>query len=107
MFNIDKRFQDFRFFRPLAVVSYDELGYSNDGDALLECKLYSIEITSDAAAHPVRCSRRTATLTEGRKGTMRIEDIKGSTGLPLIRFTPETVVMRDQSYKPPSEETAR
>jgi hypothetical protein len=30
------------------------------------------------------------------------EDIEGETGVPLIRFTPETVVMRDQSYKPPS-----
>jgi hypothetical protein len=29
------------------------------------------------------------------------EDIEGATGLPLIRFTPETVVMRDQSYKAP------
>jgi hypothetical protein len=29
------------------------------------------------------------------------EDIEGKTGVPLVRFTPETVVMRDQSYKPP------
>ena len=29
------------------------------------------------------------------------EDIDGETGVPLIRFVPETVVMRDQSYKPP------
>jgi hypothetical protein len=29
------------------------------------------------------------------------EDIVGETGVPLVRFTPETVVMRDQSYKPP------
>jgi hypothetical protein len=30
------------------------------------------------------------------------EDIDGETDVPLIRFTPETVVVRDQSYKPPS-----
>jgi hypothetical protein len=29
------------------------------------------------------------------------EDIEGETGVPLVRFTPETVVVRDQSYKPP------
>jgi len=29
------------------------------------------------------------------------EDIDGETGVPLIRFAPETVVMRDQSYKTP------
>jgi hypothetical protein len=29
------------------------------------------------------------------------EDIKGKTGVPLVRFVPETVVMRDQSYKSP------
>jgi Pyridoxamine 5'-phosphate oxidase len=29
------------------------------------------------------------------------DDIEGKTGVPLIRFTPETVVMRDQSYKLP------
>jgi Pyridoxamine 5'-phosphate oxidase len=34
------------------------------------------------------------------------EDIEGKTGVPLIRFTPETVVMRDQSYKPPRRGTA-
>jgi hypothetical protein len=34
------------------------------------------------------------------------EDIEGSTGVPLIRFTPETVVMRDQSYKPARGGTA-
>ena len=34
------------------------------------------------------------------------EDIEGETGVPLIRFTPETVVLRDQSYKPPRGETA-
>jgi hypothetical protein len=31
------------------------------------------------------------------------EDIDGKTGVPLIRFTPETVVIRDQSYKPARE----
>jgi hypothetical protein len=30
------------------------------------------------------------------------EDIEGETGVPLVRFIPETVVMRDQSYRPPS-----
>jgi Pyridoxamine 5'-phosphate oxidase len=34
------------------------------------------------------------------------EDNEGKTGVPLIRFTPETVVMRDQSYKPPLGGTA-
>jgi hypothetical protein len=29
------------------------------------------------------------------------EDIDGETGVALVRFTPETVVLRDQSYKPP------
>ena len=29
------------------------------------------------------------------------EDIEGESGVPLIRFTPETVVLRDESYKPP------
>ena len=29
------------------------------------------------------------------------EDIEGETGLPLIRFTPDTGVLRDQSYKLP------
>ena len=29
------------------------------------------------------------------------EDIDGETGVPLVRFTPETVVLRDQSYRPP------
>ena len=29
------------------------------------------------------------------------EDIDGRTGVPLVRFTPETVVLRDQSYRPP------
>jgi hypothetical protein len=29
------------------------------------------------------------------------EDIDGETGVPLIRFIPETVVVRDQSYRPP------
>jgi hypothetical protein len=28
------------------------------------------------------------------------EDIEGKTGAPLIRFRPETVVLRDQSYRP-------
>ncbi len=27
------------------------------------------------------------------------EDLRGDTDVPLVRFTPETVVMRDQSYK--------
>jgi hypothetical protein len=27
------------------------------------------------------------------------EDIAGETGVPLVRFVPETVVMRDQSYQ--------
>jgi hypothetical protein len=31
------------------------------------------------------------------------EDVDGTTGLPLVRFTPETVVLRDQSYTPPSK----
>jgi hypothetical protein len=34
------------------------------------------------------------------------EDIDGETGVPLIRFAPETVVMRDQSYKTPWREAA-
>jgi hypothetical protein len=34
------------------------------------------------------------------------EDIEGKTGAALIRFTPETVVLRDQYYKPAREETA-
>jgi hypothetical protein len=34
------------------------------------------------------------------------EDIEGETGAPLIRFTPETVVLRDQSYKPPCRGSA-
>jgi hypothetical protein len=34
------------------------------------------------------------------------EDIAGETGVPLIRFTPETIVMRDQSYTPPRGKTA-
>ena len=34
------------------------------------------------------------------------EDIYGETGVPLVRFTPETVVVRDQSYKPPCGEPA-
>jgi hypothetical protein len=29
-----------------------------------------------------------------------LEDIEGKTSVPLVRFIPETVVMRDQSYKP-------
>ncbi len=29
------------------------------------------------------------------------EDIGGETGVPLIRFIPETVVVRDESYKAP------
>jgi Pyridoxamine 5'-phosphate oxidase len=35
------------------------------------------------------------------------EDIDGETGVALIRFTPETVVLRDQSYQPPGRGTAR
>ncbi len=35
------------------------------------------------------------------------EDIDGKTGVPLIRFTPETVVVRDQSYQPPGSGAAR
>ena len=31
------------------------------------------------------------------------EDLDGTTGLPLVRFTPETVVLRDQSYTPPEQ----
>ena len=34
------------------------------------------------------------------------EDIDGESGVPLIRFAPETVVMRDQSYKTPWREAA-
>jgi hypothetical protein len=34
------------------------------------------------------------------------EDIAWETGVPLIRFTPETVVLRDQSYKPPCRGSA-
>jgi Pyridoxamine 5'-phosphate oxidase len=38
---------------------------------------------------------------EGRWDPRFPEDIKGETGVPLIQFTPETVVLRDQSYTPP------
>ena len=44
---------------------------------------------------------------EGRWDPRFREDIEGETGVPLIRFTPETVVLRDQSYKPPGERPRR
>ena len=34
------------------------------------------------------------------------EDIDGETGVPLVRFIPETVVLRDQSYKTSGGEIA-
>jgi hypothetical protein len=37
---------------------------------------------------------------EGRWDPRFREDIEGRTGVPLVRFTPETVILRDQSYKP-------
>ena len=43
---------------------------------------------------------------DGRWDPRFREDSGGGDGAPLIRFTPETVVMRDQSYRPPWRGTA-
>jgi hypothetical protein len=54
-----------------------------------------------------RIFRKYFGLDEDRWDPRFREDIEGETGVSLVRFIPETVVMREQSYQPPGDSATR